>query len=90
MPHPQAAHGLDDRRERLAAGSKPVPQWSLEGLLRELVDKDSYPRLYRIAWSGEIDSAPSGYDEQQEFAFGLERILDGVQVLIDRTTGEMR
>jgi AcrR family transcriptional regulator len=70
----------------LAPDDEPVPQWSFEGLVRELVDKESYPRLYRIAWSAEIGDAPSGYDEQQEFAFGLERILDGVQVLIDRTT----
>jgi hypothetical protein len=49
----------------------------------------SSSRLYRIAWSVDIGDAPSGYDERQEFAFGLERILDGVQVLIDRTTGQM-
>jgi AcrR family transcriptional regulator len=70
-----------------ATGAEAVPQWSFEGLVRELVDKDNYPRLHRLAWSAEIGSAPSGYDEQQEYAFGLERILDGVQVLIDRTTG---
>jgi AcrR family transcriptional regulator len=89
MAHDAARAAAQARSAQLATGSEPVPQWSFESLLRELVDKDIYPRLYRIAWSGQIGSAPSGYDEQQEFAFGLERILDGVQVLIDRTTGEM-
>ena len=30
---------------------------------------------------------PSGFDEQQEFLFGLDRILDGVEVLIARAQG---
>lgn len=55
---------------------------SFEGLLRQLIDESSYPRLHRIAWAGEIGDNPSGFDEQDEFAFGIERILDGVQALI--------
>ncbi len=57
--------------------------WSFEGLLRELVDERTYPRLHRIAWSADIGGDPSGFEEHQEFLFGLDRILDGVQVLID-------
>jgi AcrR family transcriptional regulator len=57
---------------------------SFEGLLRLLVDESHYPRLYRIAWGRGIGDDPSGADEQEEFAFGVERILDGVQALIDQ------
>jgi hypothetical protein len=48
-------------------------------------------RLYRLAWSEEIGDDPSGFDEQQEFLFGLDRILDGVQTLMDQAqTGGSR
>jgi hypothetical protein len=89
MAHDAARAAAQAQSAQSATDAGPVAQWSFEGLLRELVDKESYPRLYQIAWSAEIGDAPSGYDEQQEFEFGLERILDGVQVLIDRTTGKI-
>jgi AcrR family transcriptional regulator len=62
------------------------PQWSFEALLRELVDEHTYPRLYRMAWSAPTDDQPDG-DERAEFLFGVERILDGTQALIDQTAG---
>jgi AcrR family transcriptional regulator len=63
-------------------GDQPGRAWSFEALLRELVDVDTYPRLHRIAWShtGETPSPP---DEHEEFLFGIDRILDGVQTLVD-------
>jgi AcrR family transcriptional regulator len=61
-----------------------VPQWSFERLLRELVDADRYPRLHRLAWSAPVDSQPD-LDEREQFLFGVERILDGTQALIDQT-----
>lgn len=79
----EARMAHDAARAAAEAAGTPVP--SFEALLRELVDEASYPRLHRIAWAGEIGDAPSGQDEQAEFAFGLDRILDGVQTLIDRT-----
>lgn len=63
-----------------------VPQWSFEALLRELVDENTYPRLYRMAWSAATDDQPDD-DERAEFLFGVERILDGTQALIDQTAG---
>ena len=66
-------------------GGTPIPSWTFESLLRELIDQPSYPRLHRIAWSEEIGDNPSGFDEQEEYQFGLDRILDGVQALIDAT-----
>jgi AcrR family transcriptional regulator len=63
-----------------AAGVAPAPLPTYESLLRELLDEESYPRLHRLAWFG-AESLP---DERAEFLWGLDRILDGVQVLIDQ------
>jgi hypothetical protein len=60
-----------------------VPQWSVERLLRELVDEETYPRLHRLAWSAPVDSEPD-VDEREQFLFGVDRILDGTQALIDQ------
>jgi AcrR family transcriptional regulator len=65
-------------------GAQPAPRWSFEALLRELVDEAHYPTLYRIAWSPDIGDDPSGFEEHEEFLFGLERILDGIEAFIDR------
>jgi AcrR family transcriptional regulator len=55
--------------------------FTFEGLLRELVDERTYPRLYRLAWaSSPAESLP----EREEFLAGVDLILDGVQALIDR------
>jgi AcrR family transcriptional regulator len=69
----------------LTDGGTPIPRWTFESLLRELIDQRTYPRLYQIAWSEEIDDNPSGADEHEEYLFGLDRILDGAQALIDRS-----
>jgi AcrR family transcriptional regulator len=73
--------------EVMAAGDDAPPMWSFEALVRELVDADRFPRLYRLAWAEEMGDAPSGYDETAEFLFGVDRILDGIQALIDRQQG---
>ena len=65
-----------------AAAGEPQPAWTWEGLVREVADEQTYPRLHRLAWSGSIGDDPSGWDEQEEFRFGLDRILDGVEALI--------
>ncbi|HEY6495986.1 MAG TPA: TetR/AcrR family transcriptional regulator [Trebonia sp.] len=62
----------------------PGPPEDYEGLLRELVDERTFPRLYRIAWSPAPESPPT---EHEQFLFGIELILDGVQALIDRIAG---
>jgi AcrR family transcriptional regulator len=63
-----------------AAGVTPAPVPTYESLLRELIDEERYPRLYRLAWSDPKSLA----DEHAEFLWGLDRILDGVQALIDQ------
>jgi AcrR family transcriptional regulator len=59
----------------------PAPPQGYEWLLRELVDERTYPRLFRLAWAPEPDKPPS---EREQFLFGVDTILDGVQALIDR------
>ena len=66
-------------------GGEPLPAWTWEGLVREVADEKTYPRLHRLAWSASIGDDPTGFDEQEEFLFGLDRILDGVETLIART-----
>ena len=83
------AHVLVERGAQHAStltdAATPSPSWTFELLLRELIDQPTYPRLHRIVWSEEIGDGRSGSDEQEEYEFGLDRILDGVQTLIDST-----
>jgi AcrR family transcriptional regulator len=66
-----------------SADATPVAPPDYEALLRELLDQPTYPRLYRLAW----DAPPAEPDaEWEQFLFGLDTILDGVQALIDRST----
>ncbi|HET7016080.1 MAG TPA: TetR/AcrR family transcriptional regulator C-terminal domain-containing protein, partial [Streptosporangiaceae bacterium] len=74
--------------EVVKSGGDVSAMWTFEGLLRELVDADRYPRLHRLAWNAEVGEARSGYDETAEFLFGVDLILDGVQALIEETTDD--
>src|SRR5215472_326694 len=65
-----------------ATGGPSGPPVSFEALLRELVDEKTYPRLHRIAWA---DTDLATASEREEFLFGVDRILDGVQSLMDRS-----
>ena len=46
------------------------------------MDEKTYPRLHRIAWA---DTDLATASEREEFLFGVDRILDGVQSLMDRS-----
>ena len=63
-----------------AEGSAAAPA-SFEELLRELVDEKTYPRLHRLAWES---GSASEVSERDEYLWGVDTILDGVQALIDR------
>jgi AcrR family transcriptional regulator len=83
-----AARAAAAAQAAAAAGDMPVaPPVTFEALLRQLVDEKNYPILHRLAWSAAIGDAPSGMDEQAEFEFGVECILDGVEKLIQRSAG---
>jgi AcrR family transcriptional regulator len=66
------------------SGETPGPPLTYELLLRALVDEQTFPHLYRLAWSA---SAADPLSEREEFLAGIDLILDGVQALIDRTSG---
>jgi AcrR family transcriptional regulator len=82
-----AADAARAAKEAMAAGGDGPARWSFEALLRELVDAGRFPRLHRLAWSEQVGGAPSGFDETEEFLFGVDCILDGVQAIIDRQHG---
>jgi hypothetical protein len=81
---PAGADGAGPGPPGEADSPVPGPPEDYEGLLRELVDEPTFPRLYRIAWSPGPESPPT---EHEQFLFGIELILDGVQALIDRIAG---
>jgi AcrR family transcriptional regulator len=78
-----AARAAAEAAKAAEAGGDAAATWTYEALLRELADADRFPRLHRLAWNSEVGDAPSGYDETAEFLFGVDRILDGVQALIE-------
>jgi AcrR family transcriptional regulator len=88
-----ANDALRAARDAAAAGddAEPAPPWTYDALLRELADEETYPRLYRIAWTppgpgpGSGDGGPGAPpSEREEFLFGIDRILDGIQAYMDR------
>ena len=79
------AHDAARAAKQASEGDGPGPVWSFEALLRLLVDPQTYPVLHRIAWSADTGRDPPGSAEHEEFCFGVDRILDGVQALIDRS-----
>ena len=77
-----AADAARAAAQAAATGGPPGSPVSFEALLRELVDEKTYPRLHRIAWA---DTDLATASEREEFLFGIDRILDGVQSLMDRS-----
>jgi AcrR family transcriptional regulator len=75
-----AARAAQAHARAVEAGAEPAALWTFDALLRELVDEKTYPTLHRIAWSADAGQR----SEREEFLFGIDMILDGVQALIDR------
>ena len=80
------AHDAARAAAQAAGEAAPGPAWTFEALMRELVNDRGYPRLYRIAWSADTGDEPASSGEQEEFLFGIDRILDGVQALIEQAS----
>ena len=70
------------RRSGLGMG-----EWmaSYAAMLRRLADPQRFPALADFIAAGVFDDAD---DPDDEFVFGLERILDGIEVLIDRQAAD--
>jgi AcrR family transcriptional regulator len=83
-----ANDGLRAARDAAAAagdGGEPAPPWTFDALLRELADEATYPRLHKIAWTPPAEGGSGGPpSEREEFLFGIDRILDGIQAFMDR------
>ncbi len=64
------------------AAANPAPETMMSGyadLLRGLTDRSQFPALHAVLDAGVFDAAD---DPDEEFSFGLERILDGIEVLV--------
>ena len=83
-----ANDALRAARDTAAAAGEAAPPWTYDALLRELADEATYPRLYKIAWTPPAGSGEGGSggppSEREEFLFGIDRILDGIQAYMDR------
>jgi AcrR family transcriptional regulator len=80
----QAQLGLDlvrAGRQAAAAGQDAPPEWT--ALVRRLADPVRFPELTKVIEAGVLDDDPeqaAGYPDD-EFDFGLQRILDGIEAL---------
>jgi AcrR family transcriptional regulator len=64
----------------LASGASPQQAMSAYGqLLRKLAEPDRFPALHAVLAAGVLDQADP---PEAEFAFGLDRILDGIEALV--------
>jgi AcrR family transcriptional regulator len=64
-----------------APGEEFMPAWS--ALIRRLTDAEGFPALHAALGSEAFDHDD---DPDDEFAFGLERVLDGIEALVARRT----
>jgi AcrR family transcriptional regulator len=66
-----------------AAGSDPQAAASNYGrLLAKLTDAERFPALHTLIASGIFEEPEEPEDPDDQFAFGLERVLDGIDALV--------
>jgi AcrR family transcriptional regulator len=83
----QATIQADIAAAQAAGAAPPDPEMmgSYGRLLARLADPERFPALHAVLAAGVFDVPDDGDDE---FAFGLERVLDGIETLIEkRRTG---
>jgi AcrR family transcriptional regulator len=51
-------------------------------LVARLTDPERFPALHAVIAAGVFDDGPDDQEEPDEFVFGLERVLDGIGVLV--------
>lgn len=80
-----AGTALETTLERERSGQTDDQWWSTLGpLLEERFDADRYPLAARVG-AASSECYQGTYDPHYAFAFGLERLLDGIEVLVDRS-----
>ena len=73
-------YGFGRQSLNVSAGSDPMPEELTEAFLRA-IPADEYPYLREMV----VDYAmAAGHDEDADFAFGLDLILDGLERLLER------
>jgi AcrR family transcriptional regulator len=83
----QATFQADIAAAQAAGTTPPDPELmrSYGRLMARLTEPERFPALHAVLAAGVFDEADEGDDE---FAFGLERVLDGIETLIEkRRTG---
>jgi AcrR family transcriptional regulator len=73
-------------RTQRAAGTTDEEWWAVAGpLLTRVLDAERFPRAVRVGGAAGAAHG-SAHDPEHAFAFGLERLLDGLAALVDRGT----
>jgi hypothetical protein len=73
-------YGFARQRQGMASGDEPRAEDRAEAL-QDNVPEDAYPHLSKmIAWT-----MVNGYDEDADFSFGLNLILDGLEEILKQT-----
>lgn len=72
-----------DITEAMAAAGTSEPVWTSYGrLLAKLTDAEHFPALHEVIATGALDDDPEQQDPDEDFVFGLERVLDGIEALM--------
>lgn len=66
-----------------AAAPQAAPGPTYGQILRAVTTPETHPALSRLVATGILD-APTEYDPDVDFAFGLDRVLDGIAALVAR------
>lgn len=91
LEHAQGAarRSVEAERAERSTGKTDYEWWlANEPLLEKVFDPERYPTAARVG-PASSEAYQAAYDPDYAFEFGLERILDGIEVLIgERVTGE--
>ena len=77
----EATLDADIAAAQTAGATPPEVMASYGRLLAKLTDPERFPALHAVIASGVLEE-PDDFDA--EFVFGLERVLDGIETLIER------
>lgn len=82
-----ANHAVSVGETERQSGMTDQQWWQTHGrLLSAFTDDEQYPTASRVGSTVGM-ARQKLYQPEQEFAFGLERLLDGIQVLVDSRSG---